>query len=300
METANYIASFGNTLLNGVFQYDKDGNFIRVDQTTTTTKAVTTTSTTAVIMLRCDRNSASDPIPNCQFEVGNTATAYEPYQADIHTTNLPETVYGGSLDVVNGVLTVDRAMVDMGTLDWRYNGAIPNGNQYAVGITDKAVGETNFICSSYMTGTHQLTIGYICGRASSTTIACNALESTANDFIASVSGQQLVYELAEPRTIQLDPQTINTLVGVNNVWGDAGEVEVTYKADVQLYIGKLIGTTEDDYIADTAIPNGAVFSIGDRVFKATATIARGETIVPGTNCTETSITEQINSLYALV
>ena len=49
---------------------------------------------------------------------------------------------------------------------------------------------------------------------------------------------EVVYPLAEPLTYQLTPTEVALLKGQNNVWTDSGEVEVTYKADVGLYIDK--------------------------------------------------------------
>lgn len=49
-----------------------------------------------------------------RLELGSTATDYEPYQGDIYNITFPSeagTVYGGTLDVVNGVLTVDRGNI---------------------------------------------------------------------------------------------------------------------------------------------------------------------------------------------
>ena len=49
-----------------------------------------------------------------QIELGSTATAYEPYQSETYDITFPTeagTVYGGTLDVTNGVLTVDRAQI---------------------------------------------------------------------------------------------------------------------------------------------------------------------------------------------
>lgn len=43
------------------------------------------------------------------------------------------------------------------------------------------------------------------------------------------TGAQVCYKLAEPLTVQLSPQTINSLLGQNNVWSDAGDVSVTWK-----------------------------------------------------------------------
>jgi len=50
---------------------------------------------------------------------------------------------------------------------------------------------------------------------------------------------QLVYELATPQTYQLtEAQGVELFKGYNNVWSDAGDMSVTYKADIQLYIDK--------------------------------------------------------------
>lgn len=82
-----------------------------------------------------DPISPSD-VTHFQLEEGQTATSYAPYSnicpisgwtevnvnhSDADMTNpttitidLGQTVYGGKLDVLTGVLTVDRAMVDLG------------------------------------------------------------------------------------------------------------------------------------------------------------------------------------------
>jgi len=273
-----------------------------------------------------------------QVELGSTATSYEPYEnicpisghtevtvivaddaddptvSEDYTTALGRTVYGGTLDVVSGLLTVTHDITTL-TSDLTWNTYTQGGAYiHRCTIADiKVSGHIRDYFSSHFNRASDIWAQIEAGQMRNYSQNAYNLEfcltpSTTSaqwkayldEQVANGTPVQLYHYLATPQTYQLTPQQIQTLVGQNNVWSDAGEVEVTYKADVQLYIGKLIGTTEDDYIADTAIPNGAVFSIGDRVFKATATIARGETIVPGTNCTETSITEQINSLYALV
>lgn len=51
---------------------------------------------------------------NPQLELGSTATDYEPYQSETYHITFPAeagTVYGGTLDVTAGVLTVDRANI---------------------------------------------------------------------------------------------------------------------------------------------------------------------------------------------
>jgi hypothetical protein len=43
-------------------------------------------------------------------------------------------------------------------------------------------------------------------------------------FTASLSGSQLVYELATPQTYQLTPTQVTTLFGQNNIFADCGQV----------------------------------------------------------------------------
>lgn len=50
--------------------------------------------------------NSSLTIKKCQFEVGSAATAYEPYTAPTtYTASLGRTIYGGEVDIVNGVGT---------------------------------------------------------------------------------------------------------------------------------------------------------------------------------------------------
>ena len=68
----------------------------------------------------------------------------------------------------------------------------------------------------------------------------NAYSDVAT-FKAAMSGVRLVYELATPITITLDPVQIATIAGqTNNVWADAGDVTVEYAADLKTYIDSKI------------------------------------------------------------
>lgn len=53
-------------------------------------------------------------IKNVQVELGTVETDYEPYSGDVYNITFPSeagTVYGGTLDVISGLLTVDRAII---------------------------------------------------------------------------------------------------------------------------------------------------------------------------------------------
>ena len=127
--------------------------------------------------------------------------------------------------------------------------------------------------------------------------------SDATTFKQAMNGVQLVYELATPQTYQLTPVEVKTLLGLNNVWADTGDVEVQYRADTKMYIdckntdfSKLIAPTEADYKATRAYTSGSLMIVGSQLYKATTSIANGATLTVGTNITATTLAEVIAAL----
>lgn len=176
---------------------------------------------------------------------------YEPYQSQTLTADLPETVYGGTLNWTTGELTVDWKMVDLGSLTW----AMKDNNHF---YTSKAYTSADGRPGGDMICTH-----YVTSTAASSAIGQNALPdksiwangwafsatnlvikdtsySDVESFTASLAGVKLVFKTNAPYTIQLTPQQMETLKGVNNIWSDAGATEVTYIADTKMYIDNKI------------------------------------------------------------
>ena len=60
----------------------------------------------------------------------------------------------------------------------------------------------------------------------------------ASAFKTAMTGQKIVYELATPITTTLTPQQISVLLGQNNLFADSGDVDIEYKADIQLWVEK--------------------------------------------------------------
>jgi hypothetical protein len=211
-----------------------------------------------------------------QIELGSTATSYEPYQGDTYDITFPSeagTVYGGTLDVTDGVLTVDRAMVDLGTLTWTYN----NGQLSMVSqnLSSTVGNGANVICSMYKTMTNlqgaiwsgvDKAVGI--NKANSTTtgnfaIGALVIKDTAYTdaatFKTAMSGVQLCYELATPITYTLTPQEIRTLLGTNNVWADTGGTSVTYRADTKLFVEQ---NTPESPVQDVQVNGTSVLQDG--------------------------------------
>ena len=127
-------------------------------------------------------------------ELGSTATDYSPYTGNTYSITFPTeagTVYGGTLDVTSGTLTVDMGFIAS------YNGeTLPSE-----WISDR---------DKYVAGTTPTT------------------------------GAQVCYKLSQAVVYTLTHTEINSLLGDNNVWADAGNTEVTYRADTAKYIDKKI------------------------------------------------------------
>lgn len=159
------------------------------------------------------------------------------------TTSLGRTVYGGTLDVVSGVLTDKMAMVDLGALNWINHSS---GVFWAI-INGKAKGFNNIVCSQYETasaaGVGNLQNNQIAGENSGSAVYIKDTRFTTDvaAFKTAMSGVQLVYELATPQTYTLTPTQVSTLLGENNVWADSGDISVTYVRDLNIAINNLIG-----------------------------------------------------------
>ena len=225
--------------------------FVTITDTLTNYTVHITTQTGMLffgLYLTSGKSTESDymTVEDFQIELGSTATDYTPYTGTtipISWESIAGTVYGATIDVVTGVLTVDRAMVDMGTLTW----SLVDGAFYSQGISDyKRISDTtiNYLCSvyraisvsqRYIDKTFFMNVG-------KNIVVSDSAYSSATTFKTAMSGVQVVYELATPQTYQLTPTEVRTLLGDNNVWADTGNTDVTYKADIQRYIDKRLST----------------------------------------------------------
>ena len=171
---------------------------------------------------------------------------YHAYDGQTVTIDLDGTRYGGTLDVTTGKMTVDRGYyTDDGTGAWQYleDGA---SSRYYLGSAVSGAknastnGKSNYgnLVSSF--NQNGIFVGSngrinICGTVKDAFASVDALKSA----LAS-NPIQIAYELAEPFEVTLTPQEVKTLLGTNNIWADAGDVEVEYRADTKLYIQKVL------------------------------------------------------------
>lgn len=194
------------------------------------------------------------------FEGVLTAEDFVPYAGTEVTVEFPSeagTVYGGTLDVTAGTLTVDRANIAS------YAGETLPGEW----ISDRDV---------YATGT------------------------------APAIGAQVVYKLTTPITYQLTPVEIEALTEYNAIYTVCGPVAVKYvqntgaaidagDASTRAMIGEVSGET-----ASRSLAVGEYVTVGDKLYRVTSAIGAGETLVPGSNVTETTVGAELSRLAAMI
>ena len=202
---------------------------------------------------------------NVQLESGSSATDYVPYANETYTAEFENTVYGGKVDLVSGVLTVDMAIVDLGTLNWEYDSS---SDKFLVNAPSNAPagvarGLANVICENYWNAVGQQVAFYNneidkCFLFKSTYIGSNriyirdTLYANANKFKSAMSGVQLAYKLATPQEIQLTPQQIQTLVGKNYVYSEEGDMNI-----------RIVESYEDGYFLTQMPLEATVSGVGE-------------------------------------
>ena len=174
-----------------------------------------------------------------QLELGSTATAYEPYKS----------VYGGTLDMVSGVLTVTHRLKTPNGVGTYNNGesvrksgvAGTNSYYFAPDYTVKDVGEDVMKCNAFkyvptvdvasstpntaFYATHQLRFSLPTDSELNTVEKVN---TWMNTLYVNGTPLQFAEILVTPQTYQLTPQQINTLIGTNVITTDANVEEIIY------------------------------------------------------------------------
>ena len=183
-----------------------------------------------------DRDAEAETL---QLELGSTATAYEPYQGQTYTADLPQTVYGGTVDLVSGDGTDGWYYVEF---DGSENWVAPNETYFALWGLPPSIGnnDTTQIANWLKGGGNAYqTFGNYRAQANGAIAVGNTDNGSPHwasvaEFKAFLAENplQVSYKLATPQTYQLTPQQIQTFVGQTNVWSDEGEVEVTYNIPI--------------------------------------------------------------------
>ena len=171
------------------------------------------------------------------LEVGSSASDWDVFNGNTYTIDLDGTRYGGTLDVTTGKLTVDRGMVDLGTVNWSKSSGTYGGFYATNQFYYRWASDTKMLCSRYKFDGVRSQSSYF---GANGTLTCyfgnisptfeiyikdeSLVDKTASEFKTEMSGVQLCYELITPIEVDLTPTQITTLSGVNNIWADTGDI----------------------------------------------------------------------------
>ena len=159
------------------------------------------------------------------------------------------TVYGGEDELIAGKLRVTRQKAALSAnWFWLRSTSYPGG--FYVPVQSELGYKTNtpFICS------HAKTVNTLSEYVAGTCYCDGSINfrlmptdgsSTVQDWKNFITAQaeagtpiEICYELASPLEYDLTREDIRTLYGDNTIFADCGDVSVTYKADIGLYIDK--------------------------------------------------------------
>lgn len=204
------------------------------------------------------------------FEGILTADDFVPYvESNNLTIQFGEKVYGGTVDLESGTVTVDKAIVNVphAATDWTKssNGSIPSGRHGYYGSSDMFPGcrysggddnpnhvemlfnqaESGYSAVDVITSTtFKIGIGKT---GLFTSIWCNTDFATKEEWLTYLTNNplQVCYPLATPRTIQLTPNEISLLKGVNNISTDGDSISLTYRDGKVATLGDLEDTANN-------------------------------------------------------
>ena len=248
--------------------------------------------------------------------------------AESLTLTLPDgSVGGGVWDPVTGTLTVDRLYKSLdGTEEW----VIPPGG---VAGTDKAyfylvigargsVVNDSGICSHFMpvnitsgnTDVGQKIVNSSANPPSARLLirpedAANATVDTFKAWLAAQASAgtpvQVCWRLAEPVVYTVDAVDVTVLNGVNTLFSNAWEygadygITAEYIQDTGAAIEEANASTRamiaeaQTVTASRSLAVGEYVTVGAKLYRVTAAVGQGETLVPGGNVTETTVGEEL-------
>ena len=156
------------------------------------------------------------------------------------SVNFGDTYYGGELDVLNGVLTVTHAILELDGSDDEVYTDYSSYNGFTMYVQNSKSGTNlpcmaNWLKSQVSFDEFGLRIGANSPRFYFLHITDNISGITNIATWRAYLSQHLleiVYELAEPITIQLSPTQLSSITGSNTFSTDTGTLEITF-ADLQ-------------------------------------------------------------------
>ena len=305
--TLSGLVDHPNTGTDNINQYDANYNLIGVKRVTAASGyPVQFDSGTEYVRFcwkKTDENTA-------MFAVGGD-TSYEPYTGTSYPYTLGQSVYGGSVDLATGVLTLTKGFKNITASD-NIQSIGSSGNGWQVLRSSFDIPPLNrganysdgVICDRLKSEVGASSVADdLCFINSSGVLRFNLATVYADktELFAALGEINVAYPI-EPQTINLTPTQVKTLVGYNNI-SSSGTVDVIYHADTKLYVDKMtavdnniIAPTEADFVATRNYTVNDLVIVNDTLYKVTSNIQNGGTITPNSNVQQTTLGALIKAL----
>ena len=162
------------------------------------------------------------------LRLANTSAEYESYNGTTYPISLGQTVYGGTLEVMSGKLTIEKVKTTLGSAP-----TTGNPSAYGSGVYANLPCPTNDINRGkwdVQSGAKPIFDRY--GGSISKGYSANNYTLFFNEVLTKaeidsmLANAEMVYKLATPTEITLTPTEVKTLLGQNNIWTDSGDVTV--------------------------------------------------------------------------
>lgn len=285
--------------ISQIFWYDKNNGYLSYTQNTTDSAFITTSPANAYyVRFQFPMAYGTTYQNDGGVNYPSSYTDYSAHTEQTVTISFGQTVYGGTLNVETGELTIGWDIVDMGTLTYGQQSTgivqvLKNTIQTVTGKNPKRAANDGSICDAWD--------GY-----TTTNNTYFYTDILAANFAAAASGHYLCFPLETPQTTTLTAAQVNLLKGLNNVSTDADGISITYFADgesltdadnrITAVLGDFATVEGARASQNYAIGDYLIFS--DKFCKASAAIASGEVLAIGTNLTQTTIGAELKAILA--
>ena len=309
-----YIFQKAHNLGDIVF-YDSNQMFLSGILNAPSNCVFTTPEKCYYIQINLGSTYGAEYLNNVGINYPATFTDYEPYQGQSVTVQLGQTVYGGTLNVSTGVLTITKGYILLNGSDgstYSINGHSDKTTRAYVSISGKAYGRANMVSDKfYISALVNDAIGLMSGRNSTDGIEF-FLDRSVPDTTAGViawfadNPAQLVYELATPQTIQLTPQQLALLESYNILTTDGDKVTLKYLGSDASNVQRVLDNTFKAFapieqgIATANHVVGDYISFQTQFCKVTQAIAVGEIVQIGRNVKITTVAEELMAILAQI
>lgn len=229
----------------GLFWYDENLKFIRSNSVVNRT--ITSPENAYYFKVAPNFAYGTEYRNDISINYPSSVQTYEPYQGERYYPISDNPVYGGTLDVTTGVLTVNTRFVTINgntSIGMEASTWNPNAHVFYFSLSGnkgKFGGVPNIVSNvgqtvSYSTLKNTSLPWLFSFTGSGSYLDWSAPFTSVADMKAFLNTTPIeaAYELDVPYTVQLTPTQVELLKGTNNIWADNSTLSVTFPAVTEI------------------------------------------------------------------